>query len=103
MKNDLVNYPTPVAPELILIGPTGAGKSTLGLLLADRLNLPSVSIDGVAEPYYSECNFGIVDLQLILDLFNACEKVDRLESFTSISTLRLSIEVHGKVKMRDRA
>ena len=52
-----------MAPELILIGPTGAGKSTLGLRLAERLNLPSVSMDGVAEPYYNECNFGIAEFQ----------------------------------------
>jgi Shikimate kinase len=50
-------------PEAIIIGPTGAGKSTVGLLLADRLNLPSVSMDGVAEPYYNECNFGIAVFQ----------------------------------------
>ena len=59
MNNNSVQLPTSTAAELILIGPTGAGKSTLGLLLADRLNLPSVSMDGVAEPYYNECNFGI--------------------------------------------
>lgn len=50
-------------PAAILIGPTGAGKSTVGLLLADRLNLPSVSLDGVAEIYYNECNFGIAVFQ----------------------------------------
>jgi shikimate kinase len=58
---DSVEFRTSEAPKLILIGPTGAGKSTQGLLLADRLNLPSVSMDGVAEPYYNECNFGIED------------------------------------------
>jgi shikimate kinase len=56
---DLVKLHTVQAPEVILIGPTGAGKSTIGLLLADGLKLPSVSMDGVAEPYYNECNFGI--------------------------------------------
>lgn len=63
MEHDSVQLSTPLAPELILIGPAGAGKSTLGLLLADRLNLPSVSMDGIAEPYYNECNFGIAVFQ----------------------------------------
>ena len=60
---DSIEIHTAKAPEIILIGPTGAGKSTLGLLLADRLNLASVSMDGVAEPYYNECNFGIAVFQ----------------------------------------
>lgn len=60
---DLVKLHTVQAPEVILIGPTGAGKSTIGLLLADGLKLPSVSMDGVAEPYYNECNFGIAMFQ----------------------------------------
>jgi shikimate kinase len=63
MNDNLVQLPTSTAPEIILIGPTGAGKSTLGLLLADRLKLPSVSMDGIAEPYYNECNFGIAVFQ----------------------------------------
>jgi hypothetical protein len=63
MNNDSVRLSTAAAPELIFIGPTGAGKSTLGLLSADRLNLPSVSMDEVAEPYYNECDFGIAVFQ----------------------------------------
>ena len=38
--------------EIILIGPIGAGKSTLGRLLADRLEVPSVSMDQVRWDYY---------------------------------------------------
>lgn len=37
--------------EIILIGPLGAGKSTIGNLLAKRLGLHSVSLD--AHPYYA--------------------------------------------------
>ncbi|AFY96449.1 shikimate kinase [Chamaesiphon minutus] len=60
---DLVEPIALAAPASILIGPTGAGKSTIGLLLSKRLNLPSVSMDGIAEPYYNECNFGIAVFQ----------------------------------------
>ncbi len=63
MKNNSLQHSTIVHPKLILIGPTGAGKSTLGLLLADRLNLPSISMDEIADPYYNECNFGIAVFQ----------------------------------------
>lgn len=31
--------------DIILIGPIGAGKSTVGALLADRLGLPQCSMD----------------------------------------------------------
>jgi hypothetical protein len=65
MKKDLdsIELDTSKIPAAILIGPTGAGKSTLGLLLADRLNLPSISMDEVADPYYNECDFGITVFQ----------------------------------------
>ena len=33
--------------EIILIGPIGAGKSTVGELLAQQLNIPQVSMDDV--------------------------------------------------------
>ena len=69
MKMDLVKIDTSTTPKLILIGPTGVGKSTLGLLLSDRLNLPSASMDEVADPYYDECNFGIAANRNISSFF----------------------------------
>ena len=42
---------------LILIGPASAGKSTLGRLLAERLNLPGVSLDDARRNYYAEIGY----------------------------------------------
>jgi adenylate kinase family enzyme len=43
--------------DIILIGPVGAGKSTLGKLLAERLALPQVSLDKVRFAYYKEIGY----------------------------------------------
>ncbi len=43
--------------DIILIGPVRAGKSTLGKLLAARLDLPQVSLDELRYGYYKEIGF----------------------------------------------
>jgi hypothetical protein len=43
-----------VTPPVVLIGPVGVGKSTVGGLLADRLGWPHVSMDAVCFAYYAE-------------------------------------------------
>src|ERR1043166_4007585 len=41
-------------PDIILIGPQRAGKSTQGRLLADKLGVPQVSMVAVCREYYRE-------------------------------------------------
>lgn len=43
--------------DVILIGPIGAGKSTLGTLVAAALGLPQVSMDEVRFNYYREIGY----------------------------------------------
>ena len=40
-----------------LIGPLGAGKTTVGQLLAERVGLPFCSIDQVREAYYQKVGY----------------------------------------------
>lgn len=43
--------------EIILIGPIGAGKSTVAALLSGKLNLPQVSMDELRFDYYQEIGY----------------------------------------------
>ena len=43
--------------DIILIGPIGAGKTTVGRLLAEKLNLPVCSIDDVRDEYYEKAGY----------------------------------------------
>jgi shikimate kinase len=42
---------------LILIGPIGAGKTSVGYLLAEKLNLPFCSVDDVRDAYYQKVGY----------------------------------------------
>ena len=45
--------------NIILIGPVGSGKSTQGKLVAEALNIQSISLDEIADKYYDEYGFGM--------------------------------------------
>lgn len=52
---------------IILIGPMGVGKSTVGEQLAQRLDLPFVSLDDLCWEYYSEINFDHEKAKALID------------------------------------
>ncbi|MFN6566714.1 shikimate kinase [Dendronalium sp. ChiSLP03b] len=43
--------------DIILIGPISTGKSTLGELIAQKLDIPQCSMDDVRLNYYKEINY----------------------------------------------
>lgn len=49
----------PPAPVLVLLGPAATGKSTLGALVAQRLGVPFVDLDAVADRYYPEVGWSV--------------------------------------------
>ncbi|MEM9924344.1 MAG: shikimate kinase [Cyanobacteria bacterium P01_D01_bin.50] len=51
---DVLNKINPSNSDIILIGPEGTGKSTIGKLLSKKLNLPQVSMDEIRWEYYKE-------------------------------------------------
>lgn len=69
--------------DIVLIGPVRAGKSTIGRLLAERLNLPQVSLDTTRWRYYPQIGYdeafareirakgGLLALSLYWSLFSA--------------------------------
>jgi shikimate kinase len=46
-----------MSSTIILIGPLGAGKTTVGRLLAEKRDLPFCSIDDVREAYYQRAGY----------------------------------------------
>ena len=48
--------------EVVLIGPVGAGKSTVGRLVSERLGVAHVDMDDVGDRYYEAAGFPLAEL-----------------------------------------
>lgn len=53
--------------DIILIGPVGSGKSTLGKMLSSRLNMPQCSLDDKRFKIYEEIGY---DYELASEIMN---------------------------------
>jgi shikimate kinase len=56
---ETVNSIRSMNSTLILIGPLGAGKTTVGHLLAERLDLPFCSVDDARPAYYRNVGYDL--------------------------------------------
>ncbi|MEP7136791.1 MAG: shikimate kinase [Chloroflexota bacterium] len=73
-------------PTIILIGPLGAGKSTVGCLLAEKLSLPQCSLDDVRWAYFDEIGY---DKELALRIVQSAQTIRKRWSYSK------SFEVHA--------
>ena len=64
---DILAQIDPNASDIILIGAQGAGKSTIGRLLAQKLGLPQVSMDRLRWNYYQEVGWSQEKQQTIAE------------------------------------
>lgn len=56
MQRDAMQSASTVS-DIVLIGPVGAGKSTVGRLLAQKIGVRQVSLDALCWDYYKEIGF----------------------------------------------
>lgn len=56
-RDEILARIDPNAPEIILIGPQDTGKSTIGALLAERLQRPRAPVDQLRWRYYAEIGY----------------------------------------------
>jgi shikimate kinase len=62
-RDEIIAQLDPSSPDVLLIGPINAGKSTLGKLLAERLGRPQRSLDDLRWAYYKEIGFDLAEQQ----------------------------------------
>jgi nucleoside-triphosphatase THEP1 len=57
-----MNRPHRGGPRIVLVGPPATGKTTLGEMLAARLQRPFLDLDAVGGHYYAEAGWSIAKL-----------------------------------------
>ncbi len=84
-------------PDIILIGPMRAGKSTVGPLLAERLGQPLCSLDEIGWTYYREAGFDPAAEQRIRATAGVAGSVRYWAPFNLYAVERALVEHRGAV------
>jgi hypothetical protein len=72
-------------PGIVLIGPTGVGKTTVAALLSERLAMPHVSLDELRWGYYREIGYD--------EAYAA--QLRREQGFTALVAYWKPFDIHG--------
>jgi energy-coupling factor transporter ATP-binding protein EcfA2 len=83
--------------EIILIGPVGAGKSTLGQLLSNALEIAAVDLDDIALSYYQENGFGFDEYTKVQNEFDHLTAYRRWCPSLAYAVERVIAEYHNCV------
>ncbi len=83
--------------DIILIGPQGCGKSTIGEMLALKLGLPQYSMDTLRWDYYKEIGYDREKADKLLDEKGFYELYKYLKPFDAHAVERIFAEHSGCV------
>ena len=83
--------------QIILIGPFGVGKTTVGRLLKDKLGLPLVSLDDLCYGYYEEIGWSGQEALRIYEQEGGDAFNEYLNSFEPYGVEQVLLRNHGCV------
>ncbi|MFO7167040.1 MAG: shikimate kinase [Chloroflexota bacterium] len=87
----------PADETVVLIGPIGTGKSTVGKLLAERLGRQQLAVDKVRWEYYKEIGWSEEEQRRIAEQGGAEAMLDYWKPFEVHAVERILAEHRGKV------
>jgi shikimate kinase len=82
----------PSSADIFLLGPVGAGKTTIGRLLAQQLQRPQASLDGLRWRYYQEIGYDEVEQKRIMAAEGLAGVLDYWKQFDLHAIERLLAE-----------
>jgi len=83
--------------NIMLIGPMGAGKSTIGKLISETLSIPQHSIDKYRKGYYNEIGYDEEKSNNIIEKSGLYEAYKYWKPFEAYAVERFLFETHIEI------